>query len=455
MIRTLLCSPRSNLEPLLGATLGADVALCVEPLECRGLDRINRNEVDVVIVDVAEAGLPDGMFDFIAKVQERGLPVLAITSDNRRATALNLMQHGVSDQFSNPPSPLEMTLAIRRAHSFTQMQRELAEARRTLRRVGGMDQLIGRSPKMLTVYDLVHRVADLDTDVVINGESGTGKELVARAIHNLGSRASAPYVAVSCGAIPETLIEAELFGHEKGSFTGASGARQGLLETAGEGTLFLDEIGELSQNTQVKLLRVLQEKQFTRIGGRRPIPLKARVLYATHRNLGKMVEEEQFRSDLYFRINVINIKIPALRDRSDDIPALVQHFIEQFSAACRKKVTSIRPNAMSALINYEWPGNVRELQNTIHRAVIVCEHDHITLADLPETMQSCDDAVPMPAASTFDNLLREFRRKLAYDAIAQSNGNKTVAAKNLQISRAYLHRLIGSDIEEISDNRVA
>jgi transcriptional regulator with PAS, ATPase and Fis domain len=234
------------------------------------------------------------------------------------------------------------------------------------------------------------------------------------------------------------------------------GMRPGLFETAGTGTIFLDEIGELSTNTQVKLLRALQEKVFTRVGGRRTIPIRARVLYATHRDLGRMVEDETFRQDLYFRINVINIKVPALRERLDDIFGLVQHFIEQFSSACRKCVSGVRPNAMAALVNHDWPGNVRELQNAIHRAVIVAEHDQIELADLPETLQQAPAAGPIPVASTFDDLLREFRRKLAQDAIALCNGNKTLAAKNLQISRAYLHRLVGGDPEESSDDsRVA
>ncbi|MEO5926642.1 MAG: sigma-54 dependent transcriptional regulator [Bryobacteraceae bacterium] len=456
MIRTLLRSSRSNLEPLLSATLGADIDLRLEVSENRAFDLLDRNHVDVVIVDLEGNMSLDSQKPFITAVRERGLPVLAITDDERRAGALELMELGVTDQFRNPPSPLEMTLAIRRAYEQAKMRKELIQARKALSQMGGIPSIIGSSQRMLAVYSLVRQVADLDTDILITGESGTGKELVARAIHNQGSRCGAPFVTVSCGAIPEALIESELFGHEKGSFTGAAGMRQGLFETAGAGTLFLDEIGELSPNTQVKLLRALQEKEFTRVGGRRPFPIKARVLYATHRDLSRMVEEERFRRDLFFRINVINIQVPSLRNRPDDILALVQHFIEQFSLSCRKSIVGIRPSAMAALVNHDWPGNVRELQNAIHRAVIVAGHDQIELTDLPEALQDLPSAERIPVSSTFDNLLREFRRKLAHDAIAVCNGNKTLAAKNLQISRAYLHRLIGSEPEESSDDsRVA
>ncbi len=235
-----------------------------------------------------------------------------------------------------------------------------------------------------------------DPALLITGESGTGKELVARAIHNLGGRSATPFVAVSCGAIPETLIEAELFGHEKGAFTGATGPRQGLLEMAGQGTLFLDEIGELSLNTQVKLLRVLQQREFTRLGAHRAIPLKARVLYATHRDLNRMINEGSFRRDLLFRINVINIPVPALRDRPEDIPSLVRHFLQIYCASCRKAVTTVDPQAMSALMSHEWPGNVRELENIIHRAIIVDRNNQIGIEDLPKQLQDLRDSGPLP-----------------------------------------------------------
>ena len=233
------------------------------------------------------------------------------------------------------------------------------------------DQLVGSSKCAQKVYDLIGRVANLPAFVLINGESGTGKELVARAIHNLGARADRPFVAVSCGAIPENLVEAELFGHEKGAYTGSAGSRAGFLEQAGDGTLFLDEIGELSLNTQVKLLRVLQQKEFCRLGSSRMIPLKARVLFATHRNLRQMVDAGTFREDLFFRVNVVRIEVPALRDRPEDIPALARHILQKYAAEYQKPVRYIEPDAMEVLMAHDWPGNIRELENFIQRAIIL------------------------------------------------------------------------------------
>jgi len=435
------------LQQLLGATMEADFRLQVESDRQRVLDRIAKKQVDVLIVDLNAHFTPlESQLAFIGQLQAVDLPVLVLTDDDRRSTALELMQHGVYDHFRNPPSPLEMSIVVRRAFEHAKLRRELAEAKQRIREVTQVDQLTGRSRLMLPVYDLIHRVANLDTGVLITGESGTGKELVARAIHNLGGRAEVPFVAVSCGAIPESLIEAELFGHEKGAFTGATGIRQGLFEMAGEGTLFLDEIGELSPNTQVKLLRVLQQREFTRLGGHKTLPLKARVLYATHRDLNKMVDEGTFRRDLYFRINVINIMIPALRDRPDDILPLVEKFLRIYSDSCRKSVTAIDPQAMSALMSYDWPGNVRELENVVHRAIIVGHSSTIGIDDLPEQFRElAGDANRIPPTSTFEHLLREYKRKIALQAIQDCNGNKTLAAMSLQISRAYLHRLLRAD----------
>ena len=239
------------------------------------------------------------------------------------------------------------------------------------------DRLVGSSAELRYVYDLIRRVANLPAVVLINGESGTGKELVARAIHNVGKRANRPFVAVSCGAIPETLIEAELFGHEKGAFTGSVGSREGLLEQAGDGTLFLDEIGELSPSVQVKLLRVLQQREFNRLGSSRTIPLRARVLFATHRNLRQMVAAGTFREDLFYRVAVVSIDVPALRERPEDIPTLAGHMLQKYAEEYGKPVRDIRREAMDMLVAYDWPGNVRELENVIQRSIILADGIHI------------------------------------------------------------------------------
>jgi transcriptional regulator with PAS, ATPase and Fis domain len=323
---------------------------------------------------------------------------------------------------------------------------ELSDMCGTARSETMCDRLIGAGPSSQGVYDLIRRVSDLDAFILITGESGTGKELVARAIHNLSHRSAAPFVAVSCGAIPETLLEAELFGNERGAYTGSVGSREGYFEQAGRGTLFLDEIGELSLLAQVKLLRVLQQREFSKLGSSRVIPMKARVLFATHRNLAQMVADGQFRSDLYYRVNVMQIQVPALRQRSEDIPLLANHFLEKYALEYGKTVERIHPSAMSRLLNYDWPGNIRELENAIARGVIVTRDDCITAADLPDTLQQEKDLIcidlPISTINSFEEQLRQYKLKLANRAIMDCNGNKTLAARSMRISRAYLHRLV-------------
>jgi len=310
--------------------------------------------------------------------------------------------------------------------------------------VGSCDRLIGSSPQIRQVYHLVHRVANLNASVLVTGESGTGKELIARAIHNLGSRAERPFVAVSCGAIPETLIEAELFGHEKGAFTGTVSAREGYFEQVRDGTLFLDEIGDLSLYTQVKLLRVLQQMEFSRLGSNRLIPLKARLIFATHQDLGKLVSEGKFRQDLYYRINVMRINSPSLADHPEDIPQIASHYLKHYSQIFQKPMQAIGPDAMTILQNYPWPGNVRELENAIQRAIILAPGMTIRPEDLPRNIHS-DKVIEISEYNpegTFERHLRDYKVKLATEAVREAKGNKTIAARNLGISRAYLHRLI-------------
>jgi DNA-binding NtrC family response regulator len=304
--------------------------------------------------------------------------------------------------------------------------------------------MIGSSPRMQQVYDLVRRVANLNTSVLVTGESGTGKELIANAIHSLGCRTNRPFVAVSCGAIPETLIEAELFGHEKGAFTGTAGARVGYLEQAGDGTIFLDEIGELSLFTQVKLLRVLQQREFSRLGSNRLIPLQARLICATHQDLEEMVAQGKFRQDLYYRINVIRIDAPSLQEHGGDIPQIAMHLLRHYSELHQKPVTNIEPDAMALLQAYAWPGNIRELENVIQRAIILARGENICVEDIPqniqkETVANIEEYHPV---GSFERQLRDFKINLAMTAVMDNNGNKTLAARSLHISRAYLHRLI-------------
>jgi DNA-binding NtrC family response regulator len=451
MIRLVLYSGDPKLQRLLAPALGPEYSVVVEGNRGKLKQFVVDEQVDVLILDLdTNYSSVQDQLAFFDEIHDSLIPVVVMTDDNRRSTAIELLQRGAHDYLRKPPSLPELKIVVRRAHEHAILKKELEKTKEKLLAVSRCDQLIGSSARSLVVYDLIRRVSNLDAFVLITGESGTGKELVARAIHNLSNRAHEPFVAVSCGAIPDTLIEAELFGHEKGAFTGTNGAREGHMEQAAGGTLLLDEIGELSLSTQVKLLRVLQQREFSRLGSNKLVPLRARVLFATHRNLSEMVEEGTFRRDLYYRVNVMRINIPPLRDRTEDIPLLAEHFLHQYATAYNKPVSEIRPSAMALFFEYDWPGNIRELENSIQRAVILAESDSISAEDLPEPLQRPDlqgigdELTP----GSFEDLLRDYKVRLANKAIRECNGNKTLAARSLSISRAYLHRLIRMAPEE-------
>lgn len=452
MVRIALCSKDQKLQPLLAPALGKDFQVIVEPDADRLGVLIADGSLDVLLLDL-DSELHDiaGQIAFYDEACDSNIAVVVLTDDDSRTAAADLVQRGAHSYCRKPPVVRDLKTLIRRAYEHTAMKREL-KGRRALEAAQPdtapeplrCDGLIGSSSEMRAVYDLIRRVAPLNNSVLITGESGTGKELIARAIHMLGDRAKAPFAAVSCGAIPETLIESELFGHEKGAFTGTTGTRIGYFEQAGNGTLFLDEIGELSPQTQVKLLRVLQQREFMRLGSSRPIPLKARVLFATHRDLSRMVEEAKFRLDLYYRINVMTIKAPSLADHADDIPALAQFFVAQYAESYNKWVTGIAPDALATLQAYDWPGNVRELENVIQSAIICADGQVIQVKDLPERFQ--EPVLPLDEdvaqCGSFERLIRDFKVKVAVKALEDCHGNKTMAARSLSISRAYLHRLV-------------
>lgn len=444
MIELILCSEDRNVQSILTGALGPAYSIQIEPRKERIKRAVLDAKADVVVVDLdSNFSSPSQYRAFLDEIRNPQVPIVVLTGDGRRSTTLELLHCGVYDYIAKPLALPELRVIIRRAYEHASLKRDVETAREALHAARGCDRLIGPSGKSQVVYDLIRRVANLNAFVLITGESGTGKELVARAIHNLSHRAKKPFVAVSCGAIPETLIEAELFGHEKGAFTGTTGVRQGYLEQASEGTILLDEIGELSPQTQVKLLRVLQQKEFTRLGSSNAIPLKARVLFATHRDLGRMVEEGTFRSDLYFRVNVMRIDVPPLRERTEDIPPLAQHFVRQYASEYEKPVRDILPSAMMQLVDFDWPGNVRELENAIQGAVILAEGDSIRPDDLPEALQ-IEPLEQMPAGDSFEDQIKVYRLQLVYKALRSCHGNKTLAARSLNISRAYLHRLLRS-----------
>ncbi len=436
-----LLSTQHTLYAALKTALGANFEIYQIRDQYSVEEFLSGDGFDIAILDLNSAiGSLDSRKELARTYIAAGVALILLADDTMRSCATELVKEGAYGYCRAPLHIAELKAMLRRANETSQLKRELRATKRRLESNLACDQMIGSSPQMRHVYSLIHRVASFDNNVLVTGESGTGKELIARALHNLGDRAGRPFVAVSCGAIPETLIESELFGHEKGAFTGSNGTRAGLLEQAADGTVFLDEIGELSLFTQVKLLRVLQQKEFMRLGGTRLVPLRARIIFATHRDLDEMVVRGQFRQDLYYRINVVKIEAPPLRERAEDIPRIALHFLMQYSQAYQKEMQEIDSAAMSQLVSYSWPGNVRELENVIQRAVLLSMGNRLTVEDLPDHLR--EEAGVELLSGSFERQLRDYKVKLAAAAVRESNGNKTLAARSLNISRAYLHRLI-------------
>ena len=462
MMRIGVFSEDHKLLPLLASSLGKEFEVLLESREEGITHMLSTERCDVLILDLdSNFGSLERKIACCRRIAEHPTPSIVMADDSLRSTAIELVRMGAHGYCRKPPSVRELKAMLYSAYENASFTRPSKPVQQQPQDSGYCDRMIGSSQSMQQVYDLVNRVASLNASVLVTGESGTGKELIARAIHNLGARAGRPFIAVSCGAIPETLIESELFGHEKGAFTGTVGAREGYLEQAGDGTLFLDEIGELSLSTQVKLLRVLQQREFCRLGSSRLIPLRARLVFATHRDLGEMVAQGKFRQDLYYRINVMRIDSPSLQEHPEDIPSLAMHFLRRYSEEYEKPMDQIDTTAMSLLQHYAWPGNVRELENVIQQAIILARSASIRAEDLPHNLRE-EDIVNIndyhPDGS-FERQLRDYKIRLAATAVREHNGNKTLAARSLSISRAYLHRLIrladqpGADILVAPDGR--
>ncbi len=451
MIRIGLYSEDRTLHPLLSSALGKEFQLHLESDEEGMVNLLTGGGCDVTILDLhANHDSLQKRIGASRRLTAFKVPSIIMADDGLRSTAFELVRMGAFGYCRRPPSIRDLKTMLSRAYENSLLRQQLQTVQKQLEIPVCCDAMIGSSPQMQRVYQLVNRVANLNATVLVTGESGTGKELIARAMHNLGSRSNRPFVAVSCGAIPETLIEAELFGHEKGAFTGTVGAREGYFEQAADGTLFLDEIGDLSLFTQVKLLRVLQQMEFSRLGSNKLIPLKARLIFATHQDLSKLVAEGKFRQDLFYRINVMRIESPALHERADDIPRLASHFLRHYSKMFQKPMEDIAPEALAALQTYPWPGNVRELENVIQRAIILATGESIRMEDLPlspreEAVVENDDVVDIgeyQPTGSFERQIRDYKIKLAVNAVREHSGNKTLAARSLCISRAYLHRLL-------------
>jgi DNA-binding NtrC family response regulator len=396
--------------------------------------------VDLAIVDLRMPDI-DGVqvLRRLASIQP-GVPVLILTAFATIDTAIEAIREGAYDYLSKPFRMEEVKLVVRRTLEARRLARENAQFRREVEHRYGVQNLVGQSPPMVEVYKLVARVASLDTTVLIQGETGTGKELVARAIHYASPRASGPFVVVDCTALPEALFESELFGHERGAFTGALSSRRGLLETAAGGTCFLDEIGELSTALQAKLLRALQEQAIRRVGGNNWIPVSVRIIAATNRDLKKRVEEGAYREDLYYRLNVVTIALPPLRERLEDVPLLAQHLLDRYARASGKAIAGFAREALTGLSAYHWPGNVRELENAIERAVALSSSELIMPEDLPAHAPQDASAAPvMPGSRMSLDAMKQWYVSKVLDDLG---GNKMRAAEVLGIDRGTLYRIL-------------
>ncbi|MGQ9646112.1 MAG: sigma-54-dependent transcriptional regulator [Thermodesulfobacteriota bacterium] len=409
-----------------------------------GISMIDEKFYDVVLTDLKMPGV--GGMEVLKYLRENSPESICVilTGYGTIKNAVEAIKLGAFDYLTKPVKLEEVQLTFTRALEHRHLKRENINLRNQLKKKYRFENIIGDSEKMEKVFETVEKVADSDSTVLILGESGTGKELIAKAIHYNSYRREGPFVPVNCAAIPSELLESELFGHEKGAFTNAIRTRIGRFELANGGTLLLDEIGDMSPHLQSKLLRVLQERQFERIGGVRPIKTDIRVIAATHHDLKKAIQQKKFREDLYYRLNVIPIEIPPLRERKTDIPLLVQHFLTDFSKRKKKKINGITDEALRRLMDYDWPGNVRELENIIERVVILSNHEVITLQDLPEKIQSLPEAdhprrfeIPEEGVS-LETVVGEFEKQLILQALNKTGWVKNKAAQLLRLNRTTL-----------------
>jgi DNA-binding NtrC family response regulator len=434
-------SVRQSLQEILGAE-GYEVETAADGES--GLQRVKDQPFDLVLTDLALPGL--GGMD-ILKYLVRHQPecsCIIITGYGTIQNSVAAMRLGAFDYLCKPVDPQELRLVVSRALEHRRLKRENLQLKKQLHKRYGFANIVGNSDAITQVFELIKKVADTDSTVLVLGESGTGKELINRAIHYNSLRREGPLIPVNCAAIPEELLESELFGHERGAFTHAVRTRIGRFEQASGGTIFLDEIADMSPSLQVKILRVLQDRSFERIGGVKTIKVDIRVIAATNQDLEEMVRRGRFREDLYYRLNVIPIRVPPLRERVADIPLLVQHFLHEFSRKKKKPNKRLCPEAMDLLLSYSWPGNIRELENLMERMVILSEGDEIQVSELPERFRSKPAAATAKSQEIPDQgihltaAVQEFERDLILKALDKSNWVKSRAAQLLNLNRTTL-----------------
>jgi two-component system, NtrC family, response regulator AtoC len=466
--QVLIVDDEPNLRKILAAQLARDgYEVMTAEDGVQGLAALRENHIDLMVTDLKMPNL-DGMALLReALAEDPDLPVVMITAHGTVDTAVEALKLGAFDYLTKPFDKDEVRQIVAKALRT----RELGDSEtkdsggpNTFARFG----IVGNSDGLGELYQVLERVADTPTTVLITGESGTGKELVARALHEHSSRKGKPFIKVNCAAIPKELIESELFGYERGAFTGAVSSKPGRFELASGGTLFLDEIGEIPVEMQVKLLRALQESEFERVGGIKTLRVDVRLVAATNRDLKKLIAQGIFREDLYYRLNVVPIRLPALRERAADIPLLVEHFLGKFNTRLKKNVTGTEPEALRFMVSYPWPGNIRELENMVERAVLFCDGPNLRPADLPGELRGAP-AIPVrdvgdDASVPLESGLKEhvkiamskLERELVSRALSQTNGNVTHAARLLKISRKGLQlKMKELGLREANDKELA
>ena len=441
--RVLLVDDEPGIRATLKAVLEPIYEVSCAPDARTGLDLFRQDAPNLVILDVMLPG-SDGL-EVLQTIRSEGqsIPVIMLTGTKTVKTAVDAMKMGAADYVTKPFDVEELRLIVAKTLDTHDLEREVRYLRAQVANRYSFHNLVGKSPSMQEIYSKIEQVADSRTTVLITGESGTGKELVARAIHYNSPRRDRPFIPLNCAALPETLIESELFGHEKGSFTDASARRVGQFELAHSGSLFLDEIGDLSPATQAKLLRVLQEREFTRIGGTQPIKVDVRIIAATNKNEEDLVRQGQFREDLYYRINVITLFLPALRDRAQDIPLLAKHVLAKRNEEDKRPSQEFSKEALELLMKYSWPGNVRELENVVEQAIVWSQGNVILPEHLPavcrtDTRSSSLREDTLSGRLSLEKAVMEFEKEIILDTLKRTNYVQTHAAAALGISRRML-----------------
>lgn len=447
MVKILIIDDEKSILDLLSVVFKKEGYIVETSLSAKtALELIDKEEFDLILTDIKLPQMSGMKILKYAKEKYPAMPVVMITAYGTIKQAIEALKMGAMDYIVKPFNMEELKIIVAQGLENRRMKQENVLLKKDLEEKYGMNNMVGKSKKMLEIYNLIEKIAVTDSTVLISGESGTGKEIAARAIHFHSRRRERPFVSINCGALPENLLESELFGHVKGSFTGAIVNKKGMFETAEKGTLFLDEVGEMSPWTQVKLLRTLQDRKVRRVGGTEEFPIDVRIIGATNQDLKKRIEEGKFREDLFYRLNVISLELPPLRNRKEDIPLLVSHFLSKYCDKMGRDMKRMAPRVMKVFESYSWPGNVRELENAIERIIAIEERETITESSLPEELISPqreqDRSYEVKPGFDLNVTLDDISRNFVQQALRRTNGNLKETATLLGINYRSLRYLI-------------